>query len=87
MSTLVEAETCHVASCSQLAVYACDRCGKPFCDAHLKEVSLKRRMDPAETSQKAWDLTRVPSYVETYRLCAQCSTKPFAGRALPDPAW
>lgn len=79
-----ELATCHVASCGLPAVYACDRCGKPYCDAHLKTISLKRRLEPAETARRSWDLTRAPSRVETYRLCALCSTKPFSGKIPPD---
>ena len=77
-------QTCHVASCEQPATYACDRCGKPYCDAHLQTVSLKRRADPAELARRSWDLTRMPSVVESYRLCAQCSNKPFSGKMPQD---
>ena len=82
--TLIIGQTCHVATCESPATSACDRCGKLYCDTHLQTVSLKRRADPSDSSRRSWDLTRMPSIVETYRLCAQCSNKPFSGKLSSD---
>lgn len=76
MEAQANSAACHAKDCSELATTACDRCGHPFCPAHVRQLVIQRRAERSERSTHLGTLVRLPTWTETYALCSACWTKP-----------
>lgn len=85
MEARAESTVCSAKDCSAPADATCDRCGRPCCPAHVRQLVIQRRDAPTERSTRLDMLAHLPTRAETYALCAACWTKPVPCKP-PQPA-
>jgi hypothetical protein len=82
MPAIGDGASCHIKTCTQPATATCDRCGQPCCPAHLRHVTVERRVERTLNSSPLGQLARLPTRTESYTLCLRCSGKPVPSRGL-----
>lgn len=83
MEAHAERAECYAKGCSEPPTAICDRCGRPFCSAHLGQIVIQRREERSAQATHLGALTRLPTRPETYALCSPCRAKPVPHKPLP----
>lgn len=78
-------DLCHAKGCALPATTTCERCGRRFCATHSSELVIQRRAERSAQPARQDALARLPTWTETYILCAACRGKPVT-RSLTAPA-
>lgn len=76
---------CHVKDCGQPAVVACEGCGRSFCLAHVRTLTIQRRDEPTQAHLSLGAAPRLPTHTESFTLCARCGSRPFQRALTPPP--
>ena len=77
---------CHVKDCGQSATVTCEGCGRSYCANHVRTFTIQRREQPKQARFALGAAPRLPTYTESYVLCARCGSRPFQ-RALTQPPY
>ncbi len=83
MAAQPDGALCHVKDCGQSATVTCEGCGRLYCSNHVRTLTIQRREQPTQARFSLGASPRLPTYTETYTLCARCGARPFQRALLP----